>query len=475
VDANLEAFLNPQSVAVVGATERPDAWGSFVMRSMLSVNFPGRIFPVNRQAETVYGIKAYHDLSDIPDPIDLAIVAVPDRYVEDAIRLCGERGVKGITIITAGFGETSEEGKERQIILPSLTGSHGTRLLGPNVSGTFNLHAGFNGSGTPANNLLPSPLSAVCQGGYAFYDMLSSGWARKMGVGKFIHTGNECDVTITDFLEYFGHDPETKAIVMYIEAVRDGRRFMDVARETSRKKPVIVYKAGKTAGGSRAARSHTGAMAGPYEVYKGLLRQGGIVVSPAMEMLLPLGHAMVEKPVMRGNRVGIITVGGSWGVSLTDALEETGLVVPEFSPDLQQQLRDEGLPDRASTRNPVDFGASGLFISQDVPQALARHMLTSDEIDALVIHGFGRPGLHSEDTTDEDRLFAQIEKAQLQSVQALERELGKPVIIGSYYSPWESQVMSELNQEGIRVYNRLHDIAWLLAGMKDYGVLSAKG
>ena len=469
MDAKLAAFLNPQSVAVIGASERPDAWGSFVMRSMLSVNFPGKIYPVNRQAETVYGIRAYHDLADIPDPVDLAIVAVPDRYVEDTIRLCGSRGVKGITIITAGFGETSEEGKIRQTSLPALTGSHGTRLLGPNVSGTFNLHAGFNGSGTPANNLLPSPLSAVCQGGYAFYDMLSSGWARKMGVGKFIHTGNECDVTITDFLEYFGHDPETKAIVMYIEAVRDGRRFMQVARETTKRKPVIVYKAGKTAGGSRAARSHTGAMAGPYQVYRGLLRQAGIIVSPAMEMLLPLGHALVEKPIMRGNRVGIITVGGSWGVSLTDALEEAGLVVPEFSLKLQQKLRDVGLPDRASTRNPVDFGASGLFIHLDVPQALGRQMLNSGEIDALIIHGFGRPGIHNENTSDEDRLFAEVEKGQLQSVQALEQELDKPVIIGSYYNPWESQVMSELNQEGVRVYNRLHDIAWLLAGMKEYG------
>ena len=296
-----------------------------------------------------------------------------------------------------------------------------------------------------------------------------------MGVGKFIHTGNECDVTITDFLEYFGNDTETKAIVMYIEAVRDNRRFMDVARETSRNKPVIVYKAGKTAGGSRAARSHTGAMAGPYEVYKGLLRQAGIIVSPAMEMLLPLGHALVERPVMKGNRVGIITVGGSWGVSLTDALEETGLVVPEFSLELQQNLSDVGLPDRASTRNPVDFGASGLFIHLDVPKTLGRLMLTSGEIDALIVHGFGRPGLHTNETTDEDRLFTEVEKGQLQSVQALESELGKPVIIGSYYTPWESQVMSELNSEGIRVYNRLHDIAWLLAGMKDYGDLSAKG
>ena len=174
-------------------------------------------------ADQIFGISAYKDLRDVEGPVDLAVLAIPEESVEETIASCCQKKVKGITIITAGFGETSEHGQKKQEALADLARENDIRLLGPNVSGTFNLYAGFNASATPAENLLQTPISAVCQGGYAFYDILSSGWARGLGVGKFIHTGNECDLTVTDFLEYFGRDPEVKSIIMYIEAIRDGR------------------------------------------------------------------------------------------------------------------------------------------------------------------------------------------------------------------------------------------------------------
>jgi len=335
-------------------------------------------------------------------------------------------------------------------------------------SGTFNLHAGFNASPIPADNLLPTPIAAACQGGYAFYDMLSSGRARGLGVGKFVHTGNECDLTVTDFLEHFGHDPEVKAIVMYIEAIRDGTRFIEVARAVTKIKPVVVYKGGRTSGSARAASSHTGALSGEKKVYEGLFHQTGIITSPVMELLLPLGHALIERPPMRGKRVAIITMGGSWGVALTEALEEVGLAVPEFSPRLQEALRSVGMPPRASTRNPVDFGASGLFLSLDTPLALGREILCSGEVDALIVHGIGRPGMHRDDTPDELRFFLDIEKQQIQGLSALEKEIGLPVLIGSHYNPSESQVVCDLNKQGIRIYNRLYEAAQLLSLMWDY-------
>jgi acyl-CoA synthetase (NDP forming) len=464
----LDAFLTPESVAVVGATERPGAWGAFIMEGLLSVKYPGRIYPVNRQADQVFGIPAYTDVRDIKGPVDLAVIAIPEEFVEEAITACGQKKVKGITIITAGFGETSEHGRERQEALAGLARSYGIRLLGPNVSGTFNLHAGFNASPTPGDHLVPTPIAAACQGGYAFYDMLSSGWARGQGVGKFIHTGNECDLTVTDFLEHFGQDPEVKAIVMYLEAIRDGSRFIKVARSVTKVKPVVVYKAGRTPGSARAARSHTGALSGRKEIYQGLFRQTGIITSPSMELLLPLGHALIERPPVRGPRVGIITVGGSWGVALSDALEEAGLLVPEFSRKLQNALHSVGMPARASIRNPVDFGASGLFISVDVPLALGREILSSGEVDALIVHGVGRPGMHTEDTPVELRFFLEIEKQQIQGLHALEKKTGLPVLIGSHHSPWESQVVYDLNKQGIRIYNGLYEIAQLVCLMCDY-------
>jgi acetyltransferase len=336
------------------------------------------------------------------------------------------------------------------------------------VSGTFNLHAGFNASATPAENLLQTPIAAVCQGGYAFYDILSSGWAKGLGVGKFIHTGNECDLTVTDFLEYFGQDPEVKSIIMYIEAIRDGKRFMEVAREVSINKPIVVYKGGKTLGSARAARSHTGALSGKKEIYQGLFHQTGIITSPTMELLLPVAHALIERPAMKGSRVAIITMGGSWGVALADALEEAGLSVPELSPKLQERLYSVGMPIRASTRNPVDFGASGLYLSVDTPLALGSEILGSGEVDALVVHGIGRYGMHTADTPDEWKISLDIEKRQIQGLNDLQEKTGIPVLIGSHYSQWESQTICDLNKQGIRIYNSLYELAQLLSLMVDY-------
>ena len=463
-----DIFLNPKSVAVVGATERPGAWGSFIMGGLLSLNYRGKIYPVNLEADQVFGIRAYKDLRDVEGPVDLAVLAIPEESVEEAVESCCQKKVKGITIITAGFGETSEHGRKKQEALADLARSNGIRLLGPNVSGTFNLHAGFNASPTPAENLLQTPIAAVCQGGYAFYDILSSGLAKGLGAGKFVHTGNECDLTVTDFLEYFGQDPEVKSIIMYLEAVRDGSRFVEVAREVSGIKPIVVYKGGRTSGSARAAQSHTGALSGKKEIYQGLFHQIGILTSPTMELLLPVAHALIERPPMRGPRVAIITVGGSWGVTLADALEEAGLTVPELSPNLRERLRSAGMPTRASTRNPVDFGASGLFLSLDVPLALGSEILSSGEVDALVVHGIGRPGMHTADTQDERKIFLDIEKQQMQGLNDLQKKTGLPVLIGSHYSQWESQAICDLTKQGIRVYNNLYEIAQLLALMVEY-------
>jgi len=201
------------------------------MTGLLSLNFSGRIYPVNSRAGHVFGIPSFKNIKDINDPVALAVCAIPEQFVEETIKACGQKGVQGITIITAGFAETSERGGHRQASLAELARSFGMRLMGPNVSGTFNLHADFDASSIPAQNLLTTPLAAVCQGGYAFYDILSSGRSKGLGVGKFIHTGNECDLTVSDFLQFFGNDPEVKAIVMYIEAIRDGKRFIEIARK----------------------------------------------------------------------------------------------------------------------------------------------------------------------------------------------------------------------------------------------------
>jgi acyl-CoA synthetase (NDP forming) len=378
--SDVNVFLNPQSVAVIGATERPGAWGRFIMEGLKSADYPGIIYPVNRQTRRIFNLPGFSDIRHIKGPVDLAVISIPDKTLEETIMACGEKKVKGITIITSGFAESSEKGRQFQERLTRLARSLNIRLLGPNVSGTFNLHSGFNASSIHSGNVLRTPITAICQGGFAIHDLLASARHMKMGIGKFVHTGNEADLSVTDFLEFFEKDPETRAIVMYLESIRDGRRFMDVARRVNRVKPIITYKGGRTADSSRAAQSHTGALSSEWRIVKGMLKQTGIVVSPAMELLLPLAHGLIERPRMKGTRIGIITMGGSWGVSLADCLVESGLTVPELSHDLQGKLRDLGLPPRASSKNPIDFGASGKFSETDFLLSLGRKVIQSGEV-----------------------------------------------------------------------------------------------
>ncbi|MCJ7687420.1 MAG: CoA-binding protein [Desulfobacteraceae bacterium] len=466
--SELDVFLKPQSVTVIGATERPGSWGSFIMGGLLSRSYPGKIYPVNYQANQVFGLRAYREVGLLPESPDLAILTIPEKAVEQTIEECGRKGVKGISIITAGYGEAVEDGKKRERELVGLARSYGMRLLGPNVSGTFNLHAEFNGSASPDMHLVKSRLAAVCQGGYAIYDLLAHAFFKGMGVGKFVHTGNESDLTTTDFLEHFGRDPEVEAILMYVEAIKEGKRFLEVAREISPTKPIVMYKAGKFKASSRAAKSHTGALSGIHEIYQGALAQANILISPTMELLPPLGHALIERPPMEGNRVVILTMGGSWGVALSDTLEAAGLQVPELSQTLQSKFRDLGMPVRASVKNPVDIGASGLFFDKKLLLALGRNILTSGEADAIILHGMGRPGMLDEDAPERLRLFLEINKEIIRGYAAMEKELGLPVFIGSIFAPWESQVIYDLNKEGIRIYDRLDEIAQILSLMYQY-------
>ena len=467
--SELDVFLQPRSVAVIGATERPGSWGSFMMEGLLSFHYPGAIYPVNHHSSTVYGLRAYPDIGSIPGPVDLAVLTIPEGSVEQAVQDCGAKGVKGITIITAGFGEAVKGGRAREEAIAKLARAHGMRVIGPNVSGTFNLHACYNASASSAEHLLATPLAAVSQGGYAFYDLLASGYGRRMGVGKFIHTGNECDLQVTDFLEHFGKDPQVRGIVMYLETLRDARRFLEVARRVAREKPVVIHKAGRTSGGTRAAQSHTGAIAGLKEVYRGALEQVNVILSPSMELLLPLGHAFIERPFMRGKRVAIVTMGGSWGVALADRLEEEGLVLPELTRSTQESLRSLGMPPRASTRNPVDIGAAGVTaFSVERLIEMGRVVLASGEVDALILHGLGRAGFVRNGTPRGKEIFMELEKQAMRGYNGLQEEFRKPVVLGSHHSSWESQAISDLQSEGIRVHHRLDEIAQILFRMYEY-------
>jgi acetyltransferase len=437
------------------------------MEGLLTFHYSGKIYPVNHQSSSVYGIQAYPDVKSIPDSVELAVLTIPEAPVEQVIQDCCERRVKGITIVTAGFGEAIEGGRVREAAITKLARAHGARVVGPNVSGTFNLHAGF--SAFPRHHLLATPLAGISQGGYAFGDLLDSGYAYRMGVGKFIHTGNECDLQVTDFLDYFGEDPQVQGIVMYVEALRDGRRFLEVARRVGRDKPIILYKGGRTSNGIRAARSHTGALAGSKEVYRAALQQVNVILAPTMELLLPLGHALIERPPMRGKRVAIVTMGGSWGVALSDFLEEEGLIVPELSRSVQANLRFLGMPPRAYASNPVDIGAAGpMALPAERLIEIGRVIVASGEVDALILHGLGRADSVRNVPSTGTEISLEFEKQVMRGYDGLQQEFRKPVILGSYHSSWDSRTVSDLQDEGLRVLNRVDEIAQVLFRMYAY-------
>ena len=465
---NLKYFLEPESVAVIGISRNPGfSWGRAIFQNLVGSGFQGRVYPVNPKAEEIAGVKLYPDVPSIPDEVELAVISVPVGLVPHAINDCVQKGVKGVILVTAGYAETTE-GKELQAELTGIAKRSGMRIVGPNVSGIFNTSANFDACIVPPSYIKDNPIVFICQGGYAIQDLLYGGHRKGLGIGKFLHTGNECDLTCTDFLEYFEADPQVKVILMYIEGLRDGRRFLEVVRRVSREKPIIVLKAGGTRDGARAASSHTGALAGSDSIFDSALKQVNVIRSPKMELMLHLGHAFLELLPLRGNRIGVVTGGGSWGVIITDALNRRGLSVPELSPSLQRRLSRLGFPYWASIRNPVDLGAAGRAAGKDANIKVTEQLIAADEIDGVFVHGFGQ-GSHIGSEPSASRSAAyQLEGEMIGRIRELVERYGKPALVCSYLLEGREENIDPVTRKKHRVYHDVEDTATILASLYRY-------
>ena len=464
---DIKLLLNPKSVAVFGVSRQPGfAWGRSIFDMVIQGGFEGSVYPINPQAEDIDGRKAFPSISAIPGEVDLAVIALPAEMVPRTVEECGKKGVKGAILITAGFAET-HEGKGLQTEITDIARRYGVRIVGPNVSGIVNLSGNLNIT-AGATRLKDTPISVVCQGGFAVGNLIISGYSKGMGVGKYLHTGNECDLTSTDFLEYLGHDPATKVILMYIEGVRDGRKFFEVAKRVSQKKPVIIIKLGATAAGSRAVSSHTGAMAGSEAIWDGVFNQANIVRATRMEILLELGVAFLELPPLWGNRIAIVTMGGTWGVAITDALVKSGLSVPELSPEMQKRLQDIGMPYWASARNPVDVGAAGRAVNWTDQLKILETLLSSEEIDGVIVHGMGWPGFREDGAPNGMVTPGTEDEKLLRGAYDLIPKYKKPLIVCNYYTEHDSETIQNLVRDGKRVYSDVEDAATILSSLYTY-------
>lgn len=380
--ASLRHVLAPRSVAVVGASERPGSVGGAVLSNIVAGHFPGPLYPVNTHRASVHRLPAYPSVLSLPEPVDLAIVAVPGAAVEQVIKDCGRRGVPAAVILSAGFAETDPEGVGRERQLLRTAREAGVRLVGPNCLGVVvpgggvRLNATFGAAAPPAGTV-----GMASQSGALGIGLLAEATHGGVGVSGFVSLGNKLDVSGNDLLLYWEDDPATKVIALYLESFGNPEKFLRHARRISRIKPIVALKAGRTAAGARGGASHTAAAATPDVVVSTLLRQAGVIQVRGTEELRDIVQLLSGQPAPAGRRLGIIGNAGGPGVLAADAAADAGLEVPELSPATQVALRD-GAPALASARNPIDLGAAA---GPAEHERTLRVLLGSGEVDAVVV------------------------------------------------------------------------------------------
>jgi len=350
----LNSFFEPSSVAVIGASRDPAKLGYAVLHNLVEGGYvqKGAVYPINPKADEILGLKAYASVLDVPETIDLAVIVIPYPYVPDALRICGQKGIPAAIVISAGFREAGMEGLERERELLTIANEYSIRLIGPNCLGVIDTFTPLNASfsaGTPPSG----PMAFMSQSGALGTAILDWAQAGRLGLAKFVSLGNKADVSEIDLLQAWADDPNTNAILIYTEGLPNGEEFIRVAREVTRKKPVVAIKSGVTQSGSRAVSSHTGSLAGSEQAYQAAFHQAGVLRAESMEELFDIALALGYQPLLKGDRIAIITNAGGPGILATDALERAGMTLARFELETLQAL-EEFLPDAASAANPVD-------------------------------------------------------------------------------------------------------------------------
>ncbi|MCX5858819.1 MAG: CoA-binding protein [Proteobacteria bacterium] len=476
MDPIIERFaplFSPRTLAVVGASKDARKWGFTVLRNLISGGFTGKIYPVNPREPEIMGLKVFPSLAAIPGEIDLAIVIVPSPQVLSVLQDCRQRGVKAVFIITSGFGETGDEGKSIEKEIARIAEEGRILLAGPNGQGLVNTKVkmyALMGAITPE----VGHISLVSQSGNVGGTLMSRGTQLQVGFQKFISSGNEAFLKTEDYLEYFGADPDTRVILAYVEGIKDGRRFVEVAGRVARKKPVLLLKGGRTRAGNRATASHTGSMSSEDALLTDALKQAGVIQVDGMEDLFDLGVAFIRQPLPRGKRAGILTIGGGWGVLAADAAEREGLDVVPLPPGVIAEL-DRFLPAWWSRVNPVDTvaGTAGGMLLKSL-----KVLLACPEIDGLILLGIGHnyplakkikespfyPDFGLDKIADQ---MMQDDLATAAEIVSLMDQYQKPVVTSSEAAAYSrvvgNQALQILEREGIITYTTPDKAARVLA------------
>ena len=439
---NLDGLFNPKNIALIGASANPSKWGYLILLNILKGNYNGLIHPINPKENTILGIKCYPTIGDIPGPIDLAMITTPAQVVLPLVDECGKKGVSYLIVVTSDFSETGPEGAKLEREVVAKANEYGIRIVGPNTMGIFSAKPSLHALMPPVMPL-HGPVSMFSQSGNVGVQMLAWGFDEGVGFEKFVSSGNEGDLNCIDYVEYFGQDIDTKVILAYLEGIDPDIRFKASIKEVSKKKPIVVFKGGRTKVGGRAAASHSGSMAGESRIFKGALRQAGMLEVLTSQALMDCAKTFSNYPLPKNNRIGILTRGGGWGVITADTCDENGLLVPPLPDGLIKKF-DKILPKYWSRGNPVDMVAT---IARDPFLECLEILANWDDIDAVIALGAAERGFkfpHSPEVKEPKELVDTIQSITqfidsrkdarsktLEGIRSLVDSSGKPIVMVS--------------------------------------------
>ncbi len=475
----LRSLFEPGAIAFIGASSGVTKWGFNILHHLIKGGYKGDIYPINPQGGSWFGRRIYARLADVPLPVDLAVIVVPKERVTGALIDCAAAGIRSAIIITAGFSETGPEGAALEGEVRAVAREHGIRIVGPNTMGVFSAYPSPVQAVMMSSAIKPGAVAIVSQSGNLGTSMTYRFTRRGIGISRLISSGNEADLTIEDYLAYLQNDDRTRIICLYVEGLRQGRRFLETAREVALTKPIIILKGGTGATGADAAKSHTGAMAGSFAVFLSMCRQANIIPARTIDEMVDVAGLMLSQPEFTGKRVGIVTQGGGWGVISADLCEEAGLELPPLEEGIVAML-DGFLPPFWSRRNPIDLVAPGrVSMITDSIGALMTHA----DMDAILLLGLGymtsralrwldSPVLPRETMEAPARSMIEGEKELLDIVVKQIREFKKPIIpvidLVAFDEDTPYNIVKHLDDRGIMAYSSPEQAINAIALVQEY-------
>lgn len=447
----MDYFFSPKNVAIIGASHVKGKIGYTILENLIRIKYEGKVFPVNPNVDEILGLKVFPSVKKIPDDIDLAVIAVPAKIVPKVLKECVEKKVKGVIIVSGGFSETGKEGKKLEEKLKKIIKGTKTRILGPNCLGVMDTYTKLDTLFLPLEKFIrpkEGNIGFISQSGAVGLSTLDIFSEEQIGVSKFIAYENALDIDESDCLEFLGKDEKTKIILLFLEGVKNGKKFLETAKKVSKLKPIIVLKGGKTEKGKKAAISHTGSLAGSAKIYSSVFKQVGIIEASTHEEFIDFAKAF-SQPLPKGNRIAIVTDGGGFGVLACDEAERQGIELPEPSEELKKIFRKK-FPEHVILSNPIDLTGDA---NTERYKIVLEECLKSKEFDGIIaITLFQVPTL---------------ERDVIDVIISL-KKYGKPILCCAAGGKFTLELSRILEKNGIPVYTSPERVVKAMAALINY-------